>query len=449
MSVQNIYDKLKAAIGNDFGVCGLMGNLKAESGMQANNLQNTYSKKFGMTDEQYTKAVDNCSYTNFVRDGAGYGLAQWTHWRRKQNLINYARSVGKSIGDEDMQIEFLLNEIKAYASVWNVLLNAHSVREASDVVLTQYERPANQNESVKNKRAKYGKVYYDKYAKKKVSGKMSLNKPILDFITWAMARATAERIPPGSTLCIDISQIGKEGKWEYMYGTTGKKCTQSVLDRGYEKYYKTKSFGSWSRAQYDNVTRGWVDRGVMVCDCQGLEDCFSRSDTNAKGNYARYCTDKGPIKSINRDYVIGEALFCGRTASSINHVGWVVGFAPNCEPLILHERGIRHGCVIEPLSKSGKTWTYRGLMTKRYEYDVKKEDTAAPTPSPVLISVGDIVQFIGGPVFRSSNAAIANQTRPASKCKVTRIYNGIHPYHLVSQDGKGVYGWVNAANVTK
>lgn len=112
MSVQNIYDKLKAAIGNDFGVCGLMGNLKAESGMQANNLQNTYSKKFGMTDEQYTKAVDNCSYTNFVRDGAGYGLAQWTHWRRKQNLINYARSVGKSIGDEDMQIEFLLNEIK-------------------------------------------------------------------------------------------------------------------------------------------------------------------------------------------------------------------------------------------------------------------------------------------------------------------------------------------------
>jgi hypothetical protein len=53
-----------------------MGNLYAESGLRSNNLQNTYEKKLGMTDEQYTAAVDNGSYTNFVRDAAGYGLAQ-------------------------------------------------------------------------------------------------------------------------------------------------------------------------------------------------------------------------------------------------------------------------------------------------------------------------------------------------------------------------------------
>ena len=42
MSAESIYKQLKQAIGNDFGVFGLMGNLKAESNLQANNLQNTY-----------------------------------------------------------------------------------------------------------------------------------------------------------------------------------------------------------------------------------------------------------------------------------------------------------------------------------------------------------------------------------------------------------------------
>lgn len=157
MGAFNIYQKLKAAIGNDYGVFGLMGNLKAESNLQANNLQNTYSKKFGMTDEEYTKAVDAGSYTNFVKDSAGYGLAQWTYWSRKQKLLQYAQAYGCSIGDENMQVDFMIGElIASYPSVLNVLKNATSIREASDCVLTQYERPADQSESVKAKRAAYG-----------------------------------------------------------------------------------------------------------------------------------------------------------------------------------------------------------------------------------------------------------------------------------------------------
>ena len=157
MGASNIYQKLKEAIGNDYGVFGLMGNLKAESNLRANNLQNTYSKKFGMTDEEYTKAVDDGSYTNFVKDSAGYGLAQWTYWSRKQKLLRYAQAYGCSIGDENMQVDFLIGELMAsYPSVLSVLKTATSIREASDCVLTQYERPADQSESVKAKRAAYG-----------------------------------------------------------------------------------------------------------------------------------------------------------------------------------------------------------------------------------------------------------------------------------------------------
>ena len=157
MGASNIYQKLKAAIGNDYGVFGLMGNLMAESGLKANNLQNSYNKKLNISDEDYTMVVDENAYPDFVTDKAGYGLAQWTYWSRKQKLLQYAQAYGCSIGDENMQVDFMIGELMAsYPSVLNVLKTATSIREASDCVLTQYERPADQSESVKEKRAAYG-----------------------------------------------------------------------------------------------------------------------------------------------------------------------------------------------------------------------------------------------------------------------------------------------------
>ncbi len=63
------------------------------------------------------------------------------------------------------------------------------------------------------------------------------------------------------------------------------------------------------------------------------------------------------------------------------------------------------------------------------------------------IKVGNIVQFKGGPIYISSTATQPTVTREASKCKCTIINNNAHPYHLISQDGKKVYGWVNASDV--
>ena len=66
---------------NAYAVAGIMGNLYAESGLMPNNLQNTYNNKLGKTDAEYTAAVDNGNYGNFVKDSAGYGLApvSYTH----------------------------------------------------------------------------------------------------------------------------------------------------------------------------------------------------------------------------------------------------------------------------------------------------------------------------------------------------------------------------------
>lgn len=80
------------------------------------------------------------------------------------------------------------------------------------------------------------------------------------------------------------------------------------------------------------------------------------------------------------------------------------------------------------------------------KFDVKMEAPQPPQETQNTaksLNTGEVVQFTGGNVYLSSNAATAATTKPASKCKITNIYNGKHPYHLISQDGKGVYGWVD------
>ena len=105
---QKIWNFLKGKGLSDHGVAGLMGNLYAESGLRPNNLQNSYEGKLGMADDEYTELVDHGTYTNFAHDSAGYGLAQWTYWSRKEALLAYAKAQGASIGDLEMQLGYLV-----------------------------------------------------------------------------------------------------------------------------------------------------------------------------------------------------------------------------------------------------------------------------------------------------------------------------------------------------
>ena len=160
-----IWNYLLERIGNPYGVAGLMGNLYAESGFRADNLQNSYERKLKMTDREYTDAVNSGAYDNFVRDAAGYGLAQWTFWSRKEALLKFARERGASIGDLGMQLDYLWYELsEKYPPLAKGLREAHSVREASDLILLQYERPANQSEEAQIRRAGFGQRYYEMFA---------------------------------------------------------------------------------------------------------------------------------------------------------------------------------------------------------------------------------------------------------------------------------------------
>ena len=165
MDVQKAWNYLLSVIGNEYGVAAMLGNMQSESGLNPKNVQDSYEKKVG-DDETYTAGVDNgtISREQFIKDKAGYGLCQWTSEARKAGLYDYCKSKGVSIGDAQAQLEYLAYELeKVYPKTFKAMKNAGSVREASDVVLHNFEAPYDQSESTETFRASLGETIFEKY----------------------------------------------------------------------------------------------------------------------------------------------------------------------------------------------------------------------------------------------------------------------------------------------
>lgn len=90
------------------------------------------------------------------------------------------------------------------------------------------------------------------------------------------------------------------------------------------------------------------------------------------------------------------------------------------------------------------------VLANYFGLSLKEEETPVdPTPSG-KIKEGDIVQFLGGPVYGNANATSTNSSAKAGPAKVTRVFDGKHPYHLIHTDETTtVYGWVNSEDVYK
>jgi hypothetical protein len=155
-------------IQNEYGVAGLMGNLVAESGLLPFRLQGDMDSAHDYpASQEYTADVNDgtISEYTFVNDYKGYGLAQWTIPPRKQGLYNYTRGNNLSVSDIEAQLDFLWHELETdYFSVLRTLVLATSIREASDVVLHDFENPQVQTEAVEIYRANLGIEVYNTYS---------------------------------------------------------------------------------------------------------------------------------------------------------------------------------------------------------------------------------------------------------------------------------------------
>lgn len=169
---QKVWNYLRKTIGlTKEGTAALMGNLFAESGVKSNNLQDSGNKALGLTDDEYTQAVDSGSYANFHDDERGYGLAQWTSSGRKQALQQVAKQNGTSISDLGTQLSYLNSELNgSYAGVLNTLKSATDIKTASNTVLHDFEAPGDQSASVENTRASYGQQQLALYGNNESAG---------------------------------------------------------------------------------------------------------------------------------------------------------------------------------------------------------------------------------------------------------------------------------------
>lgn len=147
---EQVWNYLRSAGVPAIQVAGIMGNMQAESGFNPNVIE----------------------YGN----GIGFGLCQWSYGRRTA-LENYAKSKGKSPGDLEIQLEFLLTELgpgnfNSYhtgENNYNGFMNASDPETAAYYFMWGWERPAvwAGNSSI-GMRQTAAKTYYDTYKDREI-----------------------------------------------------------------------------------------------------------------------------------------------------------------------------------------------------------------------------------------------------------------------------------------
>lgn len=136
------------------GAAGIMGNLRQESGFLSNNVQNG----MGYSDEDYVAGIKSgkISREDFINDGRGFGIAQWTYPTRKAKLYD---TLGKdNIDSLEGQLDFMYNEMGD--DLKSSMKSATDVNSATTKFHNVYERSADTSMSG---RQGFAREVYDAY----------------------------------------------------------------------------------------------------------------------------------------------------------------------------------------------------------------------------------------------------------------------------------------------
>lgn len=203
----------------------IMGNLYKESGLIPGNLQNSYNKKFGMTDDEYTKAVNQNTYKNFNDDSAGYGIAQWTSSNRKAGLLKNARARNQGVDDLSLQLDYLWSELNnGYKkSVLDPIMKTSSIDDASTIFMQKFEAPAGRfTDSKIKERADAAKQMLTTYGtgRKSVNGK--------DLTTWGTGPADTTNLNAMNNAIRNVNNNITRIRSDAKEGSTVSQVTESI-----------------------------------------------------------------------------------------------------------------------------------------------------------------------------------------------------------------------------
>lgn len=156
MSKQQIYDTL-CSFGFTYEArISMMANWEEESNNESMRLQGDFSS-FRTLSKAYASKVESgaISRQQFAYDNKGWGIAQFTLGSRKLALYDFWQSYGGSIGDLQMQLDFVLFELKSgFSALYKELCTSHDLQQLVKDILYIYENPAekinNYNRRLKN-----------------------------------------------------------------------------------------------------------------------------------------------------------------------------------------------------------------------------------------------------------------------------------------------------------
>jgi LysM repeat protein len=173
--------------------------------------------------------------------------------------------------------------------VLTTLKNATSVLEASNAVLTKFERPANQGTTVQSTRASYGQKYYDTYAGTSTSGSSGTSTAV----NTSSTSGNTHTVVKGDTL----SALAKK------YGTT------------------VSAIVSANKSKYSNITASYIVVGwVLTIPTSGSSS--SSGSTSTASTTKKTATDAAAsfLKSLAGTYVTTTALNCRNGAGTSKSV---------------------------------------------------------------------------------------------------------------------------------
>lgn len=280
---------------------GCTANILHESNGRPENVENTCP----ISDEDYTRGVDDGSYTNFVGDRYGYGLCQWTYYTRKEALLKYAKEHGVSIADADMQFQFMARELReSYAYVWNTLITTSDPYTAGYVMCEKFERPKGGETSAKQ-RGQKAKEIYDRCKNAGVTGVYYNPQKLID---WGYSQVGYHEKASNSQLDDPKANPGDKNYTKYA----------ALLDSLGDFYNGIKQGQMWCDVFYDaGMVECYGRKAAQYLLCQPDRSCgagcrFSAEYYKASGRFFK----SGPQKA--------DQIFFGTGWDNVTHTGMVV-----------------------------------------------------------------------------------------------------------------------------
>ena len=330
-----IYKRLRQAGMTYAGAIGMIGSLQGETAdLNPMRVENSYLKKFGITIEEYIRRAENDEVIyngkKFSKDSAGFGIAQWTYCTRKQNLLNYAKAQGKSIGDLELQVDFLIKEVQNYKETWTTCCSTTSYASAVRACVSDYENCANQGEA-SERRTSYAKNWVAVIPESiDYSGTIVEEKEEKAEETKTETKTETTTTITGfdrrKVIALAQSEVG------YLEKKTNDQLDDKTANAGSNNYTKyardLDNIGDFYNGKKNGYA--WCDVFVdwLFVQCFGVDNalnllCAARKSSGAGCTYSlNYFIAKNQYHSRKEKPEVGDQIFFGSVGNS-NHTGIV------------------------------------------------------------------------------------------------------------------------------